>query len=169
MNKQFIASLCLLAIVGVAVGVGVKGADEGTVGATVTPELVSVTVDTTSVAYGTVSLNIVDAIPLTDSVITPTNNGNVTVKLDIRGADSTTWTLSSSAVDANTFMHKFGLWDGTNLGTLVALDPTAYAALDASVAPSNSGEDFKLRLSTPSSTTAYAEESTTVTILATEI
>ncbi|MBU2577438.1 hypothetical protein KKA69_01245 [Patescibacteria group bacterium] len=168
MTKQFIATICILGLVGMVVGVVAK-ADTADVAATVTPELISVTVDVTSVAYGIVPLSTVDDAPDPDSVIIPTNDGNVTVKLDIRGANSTTWTLSSTAVGANTFMHKFGLWDGANLGALTALDSVAYAVLTASVAPGVAGDDFKLRLSTPDSTTAYAEEGTTVTVLATKL
>ena len=143
--------------------------DDVQVAATVTPELISVTVDVSSVAYGIVPLSTVDAAPDPDSVITPRNAGNVTVKLDIRGAGSTNWTLSSSAVGANQFMHKFGPWNDPTLGTLVPLDSVAYAALDASVDPQTAGQAFKLRLSTPDSTTNYVEESTTVTVLATKI
>lgn len=168
--KGLLATITILAFSGIVVAVGVGSADTANVGATVTPKLVSVTVDVASVAYGIVPLSTVDAVPSPDSVITPTNDGTATVSLGIKGADSTTWALSSTAVGANTFMHKFGLWDaGTStLSALTALDSTAYATLDTSVDPGTAGEDFKLRLSTPDSTTVYAEEATTVTVLATE-
>jgi len=167
--KFLIASILIVGLVGMGVGVAVQGADTAPVAATVTPELISVTVDVSSVAYGIVPLSQVDVAPSPDSVITPTNASNVTVKLDIRGAGSTNWTLSDTGVGADTFMHKFGLWTDPTLGALTALHPTTYKALTASVAPGAPGDDFKLRISTPSTTANYGEQSTSVTVLATKI
>ena len=164
--KSLIASILILGVVGMVVGVVAQGADTAPVAATVTPELISVTVDVSSVAYGIVPLSQVDVAPSSDSVITPTNASNVTVKLDIRGANSTTWTLSNTAVGNKIFMHKFGVGAYT---TWTPLDSIAYASLDASVAANTAGTSFKLRLSTPTATDVYAQESTSVTVLATKI
>lgn len=166
-SKKLWAALGTAAILASA-AIPALAADTAGVSATVTPQLISVSVSPGSVAYGTVPLSQTDVAPSPDSVITATNNGNVTEKFEIKGANSTTWTLSDVAVAANTFMHKFGLWNGVTLGALTALHNTTYKTLQASVGAGGT-QDFKLRISTPTSTTTYATESTSVTVLATAI
>jgi len=163
MTKQLIASIVILGLFGMIVGVAVKGADTDTVTATVTPQTVAVSVDVESVDYGVLDVNETSA---PSAVITATNDGNVTEDFEIKGANSTDWTLSDTAVGANQFMHEFATDDDSYV-TYTALNDTTYDTLDTSVATSGT-QLFKLQLKMPSSTTTTDTQSTTVTILATE-
>ncbi len=50
--KSLIASICILGLVGMVVGVAIQGADTDTVMATVTPQFIAVSIDVESVDYG---------------------------------------------------------------------------------------------------------------------
>ena len=165
MNKQFIASLCLLAIVGVAVGVGVKAGDNVT--ATVTPQIVAVSVSTENIDYGVLNISETSDPSV---VIIATNEGNVTEKFEIYGSDSTSadWTLSDTAVGEDIFMHEFAT-DDDSYASYTALDSSAYATLDESVSTSSGTQLFKLQLKMPSSTSTTDTQSTIVTIVATAV
>ena len=162
--KSLIASITILGLVGMVVGVVAQGASTDTVTATVTPQTVSVTVDIESVDYGVLDMSETSA---PSAVITATNSGNVTEKLEIKGSDSTNWTLSPSAVGANTFMHEFAT-DDDSYASYTALNNTTYDTLDTSVVESGT-QLFKLQLKMPSSTTNTETQSTTITVLATEV
>ena len=163
MNKQLIASICILGLVGVAVGVAVQGADTDTVTARVTPQIIAVSVDVENVDYGVLNVNDISD---PSAVITATNDGNVAEKFEIMSSDSTDWTISNTAVGADIFMHEFATDDDTYTN-YTAMDDTAYNTLDASVAKEGT-QLFKLKLKMPSSTAVTTEQSTTVTVLATE-
>ena len=162
--KSLIASITILGLVGMVVGVAVRGADTDTVIATVMPQTVSVSVDVEDVDYGVLD---VGETSTPSAVITATNGGNVTEKFEIKGSDSTPdWVLSDTAVGAETFMHEFAT-DDDSYAAYTALHNTGYTTLDTSVATSGT-QLFKLQLKMPSSTTATTQQSSTVTILATE-
>ena len=170
--KSFIASICILGLVGMVVGVAVQGADTGTVAATVTPRLLSVSVSPITVGYGVVDVPGVDKAPVTpttDPVITATNDGNAAEKLNIKGANATgtsvLWTITTAAPGGSptyNYNHKFGV---SPYSIFTAMD-TNYATLVASVAQGGT-QDFRLRLSTPTDAGAdYSVHSTTVTVQA---
>lgn len=163
MTKQLIASICVLGLLGMAVGIVATADTTGTVTATVTPQIISVTVDVSDVDYGILDVSETSA---PSSVITATNNGNVAEKLEIKGSDSTNWTLSDTAIGADIFMHEFATDDDSYV-SYTALDNTNYTTLDASVAASGT-QLFKLQLKMPSSTSVTDQQSTTITVLATE-
>ncbi len=113
--KNLIASICILSVVGMAVGVAVQGANEAGVAATVTVQNISVSVSDGTVVYGTLPVNTAKSTlagELND-LQTATNNGNVTENFNIRGTDSGTWTLGATA-GSNVYVHKFS----TNSGGL---------------------------------------------------
>jgi len=176
MNKQFIASLCVLAMVGMAVGVGVQADD--TVECTVTPGVVSVTITPDAVvAYGAMAMGDTKS----SEEITATA-GAVEVDLTIKGSDAVyatdnVWTLGS-APGTDIYTHAYTTddsWSAT--GEALTNDPTTgWDALATSAQDlildlaANDGEIFKLDMRTPS--TAGGETiigevySTTVTIMA---
>lgn len=162
MTKQFIASIAILGLVGMLVGVAVLAAAEQSVTATVTPQVLSVTVSPTSIDYGILDVSTAT----TSSEITATNNGNVTEKFNIRGSNSTNWTLSTASIGTDVFMHEFS----TDVGytTWAPLATTTYATLAPSIATSNS-DLFKLKFKMPSVTTATSTQTTTVTVQATAV
>ncbi len=160
--KKIIAIIGVLSLLAVCVPVMADTTDD--VIATVTPQLISVSVDTPSVDYGVLD---VGETSVPSAVITATNDGNVTEKFEIMSSDSTGWTISNTAVGAEIFMHEFAT-DDDAYANYTAMDDAAYNTLDASVATPSGTQLFKLRLKMPSSTTVTETQSTTVTILATE-
>ena len=108
MTKQFIASLCILAVVGVAVGTGAQGADEGNVAATVSVKEISLTVSPGTVDYGTLAFT--DNASTAADYFTATNAGNVSADFSVRGADATVtggpWDIVTSITDVDQFKHS---------------------------------------------------------------
>jgi len=148
----------------------VSAATEGTVTATVTIGIVSVTVTPTSFDYGTMpfssakeSFDIIDV--LGDKNIKATV-GTLVTDLDVKGASTAAWTLSDTAIGANQYMHNFGT--SANSSTR----PASYTALTTgydNVLGTNIAADgfvwFGLEINTPSSGTA-TQQSAAVTVLA---
>ncbi len=169
MNKQFIASLCILAVVGVAVGVGVKGAD---VDCTVTPGEISVSLNRTSVGYGIMLLNDSKVDPI--GAITATA-GTAEVDLNFTGSNATyvigstdcgdgtcTWTLATTP---GTDIYKHGTTINSSETALTTSAQTLITDLSA-----GTPEDFTLKMYTPANggieTDLGSEYGTTVTITA---
>lgn len=162
--RKFLAGLGILSLV-LALAAPALAATTDTVTATVTPQLVAVSVDVPDVDYGVLDINETSAPSV---VITATNDGNVTEKFGIKGSNSTNWTLSDTDVGADTFMHEFAV-DDDSYTTYTALNNTTYDTLDASVSTPSGTQLFKLRLKMPSSTSTTLQQSTIVTVLATEV
>ena len=141
----------------------VFAANEGAVTATVTAQNISITVDVTTVAYGTLAVT-TESSP--SVVITAANNGNVTETFNIKGSNSTNWILSNTAAGADTFMHKFAKSQDVYVA-YTALHNTNYTALATGVAGISGTQLFKLKLTMPNSTTFFGQQSTTVTVQAT--
>lgn len=163
--KSFIATICILGIAGMMIGTMAMAGD--TVTATVTPGNYAVSVSPTSAPYGGMTLSMT----ATSTQITATNNGSLTAKLNIIGADATwttkTWTQSTTAPGTDTFVHAFTTKaippaSGATLGSdptiaWVSLDKTStYKTLVASVAAAGT-QTFTLDMRTP--TAAGAETS----------
>ena len=170
--KSLIASIAILGLVGMVVGITASAATDGTVTATVTPQNISVSLSATSTNYGILALSTSDGsrTTATSSVFTVTNNGNVTENFDIRGASSTDWTLNSSpattgAVGSNQFVHRFDADSVFTTGTAKALS-TSNQTLGASIATSGT-QDFVLQMNMPTASSVTAQQSTTVTVVAT--
>ena len=158
----------LLIVVGLVVGlgfgvVGYATAQEASVSATVTPQLVAVSVDPTSVAYGTLAVNTTDNLP-TAASFDATNDGNVNADFVIKGSNTTpdNWTLAATAGSA-TYVHRFSS-TGSG-GTFTALTLTNQTL--ASAITAGSFQTVHLNLDMPTATTATAEQTASVTVLAT--
>ena len=171
--KSFISTICILALAGMVVGVAVR-ASTAEVSCTVTPGVVSVSVDPTSVAYG--------VMPLSDTKssdeITATN-GTVPADLNIMGADATAsgqpnWAISTApGLDAYTHAYSTKTGGYPSSGDTLTNDPTTgwddltsgYLDLAEDVAGSGT-QKFKLDMRTPTATTGAGQYSTTVTVQA---
>jgi len=171
MNK-LIASIAVFGLLAF-VALPVIAAGEEVVTATVTPEIVSLTVDTPTVAYGTLALSPSDASRTTaeSGVIVVTNNGTVNEDFDIKGTSTANWTLNSSPADTGTvatdqFVHRFDADATFTDGTASALSTSNQALGGGNVAPAGT-QDFVLQMNMPTASTVSTEQSTTVTILAT--
>ena len=167
--KSLIASICILGLVGMVVGVAVQGADTAPVSATVTPKLITVSVSPGTVAYGILGTNTTTStIPAElDQTQTATDGSNVDVALNIKSSDAvggTPWELAAAAGE-NAFVHKFKGGDAADW-TQLPVDNTTYATLDAK--PAAGSVAFDLQITTPTITTDYVLKTITVTVQVTE-
>ncbi len=148
----------------------VKAATEGTVTATVTIGVVSVTVAPASFDYGTVPFSSVvesfDIIDVSGDKNIKATVGTLVTDLDIKGASTAAWTLSATAIGANQFMHKFGSSADsiTRPASYTALT-TGYDNVLGTGVAANGDVWFGLQMHTPSSGTA-TQQSAAVTVLA---
>lgn len=168
MNKQFIASLCVLAMVGMAVGVGVKADDTGTVGATVTAELITISVTSGSVAYGILSTNTSEDTVSSSQTQVVANGSNVAVDLEVKSSDAiggTAWNLAATNEALNEFTHEFAP-DGSAWETF-DVDNNIYTSLAGNIAATTGTQNLNLRIKTPSSVSDNIQKIITVTVLAT--
>ena len=186
--KKFIGILCILGIIvltAMAINLKVSITFEDfpfsfgvssilasdTVGCSVTPKLISVTITTDgTVDYGTLSVNSQKTtIDLTDTQ-TVENNGSVTADFSIMSTTatggSTPWTLATDTGNPNEFIHKFATDGGSAWTTFEAVAPTTYTFVDSIVM--NDTEALDLFIGVPSSTTVYDAKSITVTLQASE-
>lgn len=162
--KGLLATLTILALAGMVVWVGVGAADEASVAATATVQNISVTVSDGTVAYGTIAAgDSQDTVTLTDTQ-TATNNGNITETLNIRGTDSTAWTLAASASGATNYKHEFSKDAFVTAGTALTL---VNQTLASGVLATNS-QTFDLRITTPPAASDFTEQSVNVIVQATE-
>jgi hypothetical protein len=143
----------------------VQAASSANVTATVTIQNVSVTVSDGSVSYGTVSSG--GTADTTSSGVndsqTATNDGNVSEDLNIRGANSTNWTLGATA-GTDQYVHSFCTSNCDVSPAWTALT-TSNQTLSSGVSASGT-QVFDLEFSAPTSSTTFDQESLTVTVQA---
>lgn len=175
--RELIATICILAMVSLVINVAVRAGTEATVTVSVIPGSYSVSVATSTYDYGSMLIN--STASSSDDIAT--NDGQLTEKLQIKGADAATtspyiWTLSED-IGTDIYTHAFTAIDGLVTGAATGTDPetswvalgTGYQTLAASVAQSGT-KQFWLDIRTPSAagaSTTYGEiYETTVTVLA---
>jgi len=158
--KKLISSISILALVGLAVAVSVQGATEGSVTATVTVENVSVSVTDGTVDYGTLPVNTSSTTVDFDDTQTATNDGNITADLNIRGVDTANWTLEASA-GSEQYKHEFSLNSGASYTALTTDNQSLATGVTAS-----GSQAFDLRITTPTATVNFGEQSPNVTVQA---
>ena len=149
--------------------------DTGTLftGSPFTPQniTVSITLDTTTFNYGTITE---DTSSSTLSLfggtgITATNNGNVTENFTIYGANTANWTLSGST-GLDTYVHQFC----NDTANDCSSPPTNYSALTTSpqslaTGVSESGTiSFQLNITTPTNSSTFDQQNAVVTIQASQ-
>jgi len=168
--KSFLASVAVLALVGMAVGVvTAQGTDEASVAATVTAELVTISVANGSVAYGVLPVNTnQDTVTLGQTQVV-TNDGNVAVDLEVKSSDAvggTNWDLAATNASLDDFTHEFSSNDG-GAWTLFSTNNDTYTSFAGPIATSGN-QNLDLRIKTPTSVTdTDVEKTITVTVLAT--
>lgn len=144
-------------------------ATTATVAATVTVQNVSVSVTDGSISYGTLALDSSKS-TLSGGVNdqqTASNNGNVAEDLNIKGQNSTNWTLDTANTVTDHYIHKFCTatcgteGSPTNFTALT----TNYATLATNVASSGS-QTFDLRITTPQTSSVYTAQSVDVMVQA---
>ena len=134
--------------------------ETATVSATVTPVVLSVIVTPDILDYETVELTSTDNLP-TPSSFTAKNNGNITEDFEIRGADTTNWTLVSTAPATDEYRHEFSK-DGFTTPFILT---TSNQGLDTGIAV-NGEVTVSLRLDAPTASTTAAQQTAAVTVIA---
>lgn len=149
----------------------VFGAPEENVQVRVTPTLVSILVEPTSINFGAVALNQESA---QSGEVSVTNNGSVAIDVGAKGSDATyssggvtnTWSLSDTANGANQYTLKFSK-DGWSTETyLNATNYKVYVGPPASIGV-GANQNCRLKLKMPTSTSVYGEHTANVYFLAT--
>ncbi len=112
-TKFLIVSICILGMVGIAIGITVLAGDQGTITCSVTAKGVSIYRGTDgNVEYGSVSLSSSTSTEPAglDDGQTFGNNGSADEKFNIKSADATGgagWTLTADSPGDSTFRHSF--------------------------------------------------------------
>jgi hypothetical protein len=146
--------------------VGAKAADTGVVTATVSAQNIAVSVTDGTVTYGTLgmgsSANTTSTGGNHDSQ-TAQNTGNISESLNIKGQDSTAWTLQATA-GSEQYTHKFCI---TNCDTTPVWGSLSigYTTLATGIGVTAS-QAFDLMIGTPTVTTNYDSQSVNVTVQA---
>lgn len=170
-KRLLIAFTCIVfvAAMGFMESSQVDAADTAVVSATVTVQNVSITVSPGTVAYGTMSLNTSKSTIPADlnAAQTMTNNGNVAEQFNIQGQDSANWTLGLTA-GSDIYVHQFCAASCTSPPTNFTGLTTNYQTLAASVAASGT-QTLHLRLTTPTASSVFTQQSVDVTLQAVAI
>jgi len=157
------AFLGLIALAALTLTATTQAATSATVNATVTVQNISVSVSDGTVSYGTLAVNSsqdTTASGLSDTQ-TATNDGNIAEDLQIRGQDTGNWTLAAAA-GADQYVHQFS----TNAGSSWTALTTNNQLLSDALA-SSGDQDFDLKITTPTSTSVFTEQTVSVTVVAT--
>lgn len=165
--KSTIATIAILALLGLGVGVIATAATESNVTATVTVQNISVSVADGNVTFGTLGLDTPKDTTSSgvDETQIATNDGNITETFNIKGDDSgTSWTLGSNAGN-EIYANDFCITDCDGTPVWVELS-TSYVELKAGVASSGT-QDFDLRINTPTVTSVFTEQTIGVVVQAT--
>lgn len=117
------------------------------------------------ITYGYVALSTATSTVGNGYTQTAQNDGNTTEKLNVKSSNATggtAWTLASS-IGSNQFKHEFSTTTGSTWTTMSTAD--TYVTAAPSVAQSGT-VNFDFRLTTPSSSSDYAQKSITITVQA---
>ena len=163
-----LATISIFSLVSLFLVNNVFAADSATVTATITAQSVSVSVSDGTVTYGTLTTGTSEDTTSggLNNTQTASNDGNITEDINIRGQDSVNWTLSATS-GADQYVHEFckvdtGDCDGTP--TWAALT-TSNQTLKLSLVSSGT-YDFDLKITTPSTSTNFTQQSVDVVIQA---
>lgn len=163
--KSTIATIAILALIGLGVGMIASAASTADVSATVTAELITITVADGSVDYGILPVNTIKDTVSPSQTQVVTNSGNVDVDLGVKSSDAvggTDWNLAATNATLDEFTHEFAP-DGSTW-TAFNADNTTYVSLATSITTT---QNLDLRIKTPASVTDNILKTITVTVLAT--
>ena len=160
MKKKLLSIFAMVAFIAVGLAGPAVADDTGTVTATVTAKIISITLDESLVEYFVVDLSSVDNVP-SPSSFKATNNGSVNEDFAIKGADTADWALGAAGAD--TYRHRASS-DGFSTEQDLT---TSFATFTGPTSPA-AFETVSLKLDAPTSSSTAAEQSAVVTVLATE-
>lgn len=159
------SSLVAISSLALLVGGNAWAATTGTVTATVTAQSIALTVADGSVAYGTIAAGASAGTNPSD-LQTVTNTGNVAEDFTIKGSNSANWTLDSSNVTSDHYIHRFCTATCGSAPTNYTALTTSYAALGAGNVAASGTQTFDLYLTTPQTSSVTTQQSVDVTVSA---
>ena len=124
--KFLIVTITILAWVGMIAGMAALAATEGTVTATVTAAVISISVTDGGVTYGSVALGATDNTIAESETQVVENTSNIEAEFNIKGTDSANWALVDGP-SGEEYQHSFAtsglVWTKltTTYQTLIAL------------------------------------------------
>ncbi len=139
-------------------------ASEGVINVTADVAQLSVTVAPNTVSYGLVPLNTTGVQPDGNPMIFAQNTGNCFVDMQIKGANTTDWALGETAAE-DVYVHYWGYLFPTPTWTDMDTDYDDLGSWE-SYAPFTN-EAFWLQMDTPTSSSSFGTQSTTVTVMVT--
>ncbi len=144
----------------------VEAASSASVSATVTAQNISVSVSDGTISYGVIPVNTSKSTIASDlnDQQTATNNGNVAEDLNIKGQNTSAWTLASAA-GSEQYAHKFCTTTCTTPPTNYTALTTNYQTLATNIATSGT-QVFDLQITTPTATATYTPQTVDVTVQA---
>ena len=180
-SKKFIAIAGILSLAIMSLSLAAIGATEAGVTATVTPQVVSITVTDGTVDYGVLDTSeTANTVTLTQTQ-TITNGSNVSANVSLRSSDAyvisdtTDWALAG-ATGSNAYVHSYDIdAPGTPVWTALPFDGTFNNTYTGSVVTltESTGLDpsatLDLKIDMPTSISNTAAHSVNVTALATAI
>lgn len=167
-KKQLVRTIQALGIVVafIAAAMTIYAADTQNINATVTVQNISVAVSDGSIAYGTLAVgssNDTTTAGVNDSQ-TATNDGNISEDFNIRGFNiGGSWTLAGTA-GVDQYVHSFCV---TNCDVSPTWTPltVSYQQLADAVAVSGN-QTFDLKITVPTSTSTFTQQTAQVTVQA---
>ena len=167
--KSLIISVCVLSLIGTAIGITIWSATTGTISATVTARNLAITRSSDgAIAYGTLDLSAVTTTdPSSDINDTETfqNDGSqakFNIKTDSTTGGSTPWTAGDTAA-SNVYVHWFATTTGITWQMLDINNTyeTATSTIDNGVSL-----NIYLKFQAPSGSTEYVQKTVPVTVQA---
>jgi len=165
-TKKFIIPVSVLGLAGMLVAYSVAfAASTATVAATVTVQNISLSVADGSIAYGTLASNSTKSTCTSElnDLQTITNDGNVAETFNIKGQNSTNWTLAATA-GSDQYVESFITSTCATWSTGTALT-TSYATAATNVAPSGTA-NLNLQINTPNPSTVFTQQNVDVLLQA---
>ena len=165
--RTLIASIAIVFLTAMLIGTAVSGV-ETSVTATVTAEVVALSITANgSFDYGSVVTTADTTSNGVNKSPTIRNDGSVNEDFQLKGTDSASWTLASSAGSA-TYAHKECHATCDTSPSWAALNHTSYSAsIFTSVAPTGTGA-FDLQVTVPTSTAGVSQQNVNVDVQATK-
>ena len=168
--KSLIVSIYILGLVGMATGISVWSATEGTISATVTGRNLSINRTSDGIiAYGTLNLS---ATTTTDPSNIPTdtetfNNDGSTARFNIQTSGATggtAWSVGATAA-SDTFVHSFTSTTATGWNWQILQTVDTYETASSSV-DATANMNIYMKLDMPTASTDYVQKTITVTVQA---
>lgn len=165
-KNKLIASIAVFSLLAL-VALPAIAATTADVSATVTAQLVAVSVSNGNVAYGVLDVNTnANTVDLSQTQVV-TNDGNVDVNLEVKSSDAIggiDWNLAATNAALDEFTHEFSS-NGGGAWTAFSVVNATYTSL---AGPVTTTQNLDLRIKTPTSVSDNVQKTITITVLATE-